>query len=90
MHVVLCIGVFISSISLRFIKFCKDSKGYRGCEFFFFCEFNPAADDEEDLMNRLKGVHLDSKEALEAVEFTADDTVTQVAEQPAWRRGEDY
>ena len=52
MHVVLCIAVFISSISLRFIKFCKDSKGYRGCE------FNPAADDEEeDLMNRLKRVH---------------------------------
>lgn len=68
----------------RFIKFCKDSKGYRGCE------FNPAADDEEDLMNRLKRVHLDSKEALEAVEFNADETVTQVAEQPAWRRGEDY
>ena len=84
MHVALCIRVFISSISLRFIKFCKDSKGYRGCE------FNPAANDEEDLINRLKRVHLDSKEALEAVEFSADDTVTQVAEQPAWRRGEDY
>ena len=85
MHVVLCIAVFISSISLRFIKFCKDSKGYRGCE------FNPAADDEEeDLMNRLKRVHLDSKEALQTVELSADETVTQVAEQPAWRRGEDY
>ncbi|KAK2550951.1 putative helicase mov-10-B.1 [Acropora cervicornis] len=69
----------------RFIKFCKDSKGYRGCE------FNPAADDEEeDLMNRLKRVHLDSKEALQTVELSADETVTQVAEQPAWRRGEDY
>ena len=84
MHVVLRIRVFISSISLNFIKFCKDSKGYRGCE------FNPAADDEEDLINRLKRVHLDSKEALKAMEFNADDTVTQVAEQPAWQRGEDY
>lgn len=68
----------------RFIQFCIDSKGYRGCD------FKPAVDDEQDLVDRLKRVHLDSKEALEAVELDADDTVTQAAEQPAWRRDEDY
>lgn len=67
----------------RFIKFCKDSKGYRGCD------FKPAIEDDEDLINRLRRVHLDTKEALEAVESTADDTVTQ-AEQPEWRKPEEF
>lgn len=67
----------------RFIKFCKDSKGYRGCD------FKPAIEDDEDLINRLRRVHLDTKEALEAVESTADDTVTQ-AEQPEWCKPEEF
>lgn len=67
----------------RFIKFCKDSKGYRGCD------FKPAVEDDEDLINRLKRVHLDTKEALEAVESIEDDTVTQT-EHPAWHKHEEF
>ena len=51
----------------RFIQFCIDSKGYRGCD------FKPSSEDDQDLVDRLKRVHLDSKEALE---------------QPAWHRHE--
>ena len=67
----------------RFIQFCIDAKGYRGCD------FKPATEDDQDLIERLKRVHLDSKEALAAVETVADDSVTQ-AEQPAWHRDEDF
>jgi len=52
----------------RFIQFCIDSKGYRGCD------FKPSSEDDQDLVDRLKRVHLDSKEALE---------------QPAWHRHEE-
>lgn len=71
------------SIVFRFIQFCIDAKSYRGCD------FKPATEDDQDLINRLKRVHLDSKEALDAVDLNADVTVTQ-AEQPAWHRREDY
>ncbi|PFX21336.1 putative helicase MOV-10 [Stylophora pistillata] len=67
----------------RFIKFCKDSKGYRGCD------FKPAGEDDEDLINRLKRVHLDTKEALQAVESMEDNTVTQT-EHPAWHKHEEF
>lgn len=66
----------------RFIQFCIDSKGYRGCD------FKPSSEDDQDLIDRLKRVHLDSKEALDAVEFVVGDTVTQT-EQPAWHRHEE-
>lgn len=71
------------SIVFRFIQFCIDAKSYRGCD------FKPATEDDQDLINRLKRVHLDSKEALDAVDLSADVTVTQ-AEQPAWHRRDDY
>lgn len=64
-------------LTCRFIQFCIDCRGYRGCE------FKPAAEVDQDLIDRLKRVHLDSKEALDAVETIAD-------EQPAWNRDEDY
>lgn len=67
----------------RFIQFCIDSKGYRGCD------FKPALEDDQDLIARLKRVHLDSRGALDAVESVVDDTVTQ-AEQPAWHRHEEF
>ena len=66
----------------RFIQFCIDAKAYRGCD------FKPSAEGDQDLIDRLKRVHLDSKEALDAMESIADDSVTQV-EQPAWHRDED-
>jgi len=72
-----------SFFSHRFIQFCIDSKGYRGCD------FKPTSEDDQDLIARLKRVHLDSKEALDAVESAVDDTVTQ-AEQPAWHRHEEF
>lgn len=61
----------------RFIQFCIDCRGYRGCD------FKPAAEVDQDLIDRLKRVHLDSKEALDALETIVD-------EQPAWNRDEDY
>lgn len=60
-----------------FIQFCIDAKGYRGCD------FKPASEVDQDLIDRFKRVHLDSKEALDAVETSAD-------EQPAWHRDEDF
>lgn len=64
-------------LTCRFIQFCIDYRGYRGCD------FKPAAEVDQDLIDRLKRVHLDSKEALDAVETIVD-------EQPAWNRDEDY
>ncbi|XP_031566340.1 putative helicase mov-10-B.1 [Actinia tenebrosa] len=67
----------------RLIQYCVKHKAYRGCDFILPDE------EEEELVRRLKRVHLHSQEAYSNLTQDQDQNLAAAEEQP-WHRPEDH
>lgn len=68
---------------LRLIQYCINKKAYRGCD------YKPPDEEEEDLINRLKRVHLGTNDAITNLREELDPTAPVNSEEQPWNRPEE-